>query len=366
MHKTYRNVNEAFSRLVNDIVNEDVPLVKTTSRAGEVLQITEPVIITYDNPLERVLFNEARDANPFFHLMESLWMLAGRNDVRTLAYYNSQISNIASDDGKTFNGAYGYRWHHGQAYWGHGTGPGGKKGGPTGELNQLAVIINELRRNPGSRRCVLTMWNVGDDLQAITTSKDVCCNTHAYFLITNGALHMTVCNRSNDLVWGMLGANVVHFSFLLEYMAANIGVSVGQYHQVTNNLHVYTERWSPKEWISDITPDHYANRPRLMYTPLVKDINQFHRELNPFVSTILASKDISSDSIAWNQWQEPFLSRVALPAALAWNAHRRKDYHKACEWAGEIIADDWRIVCTNWIRKRQANWERNDDALPAK
>lgn len=167
------------------------------------------------------------------------------------------------------------------------------------------------------------------------------------------------------MIWGMLGANVVHFSFLLEYMAAAIGVPVGLYHQVTNNLHVYTERWSPKEWISDITPDYYTHRPRLLYTPLVADIERFNQELGPFVDTALATEGVSEDSGTWYRWGEPFLSRVALPAALAWNAHRRRDYRKACELAGEIIADDWRIVCTNWIRKRQANWENKTDAVSA-
>ena len=38
-------------------------------------------------------------------------------------------------------------------------------------------------------------------------SKDVPCNTHAYFAINaEGSLDLTVCNRSNDLVWGCLGA----------------------------------------------------------------------------------------------------------------------------------------------------------------
>jgi hypothetical protein len=70
MHRTFRGVNEAFVGLVSDIHNRKIPTIRTSSRNGDVLQIAEPVIITYEQPCERVLFNDARDANPFFHLCE--------------------------------------------------------------------------------------------------------------------------------------------------------------------------------------------------------------------------------------------------------------------------------------------------------
>ena len=47
------------------------------SRNGPVLEFPEPVLICYNRPVERVLFYPSRDANPFFHLMEGLWMLVG-------------------------------------------------------------------------------------------------------------------------------------------------------------------------------------------------------------------------------------------------------------------------------------------------
>jgi hypothetical protein len=47
------------------------------SRAGDVLVAPHPVMSVTSIPTERVLFDPARDANPFFHLFESLWMLAG-------------------------------------------------------------------------------------------------------------------------------------------------------------------------------------------------------------------------------------------------------------------------------------------------
>lgn len=251
MHLKFRNANEAFRSLVESIRQGTIKTNCVPSRNGEVLMIEEPVTITYQHPQEKVLFNQARDVNPFFHVFEALWMLAGREDVAPLSYFNSNIKNY-SDDGKKFNGAYGNRWRNWKI-----------PGRPLVDDNWIAIdqlieVADRLKRNPWDRRCVVEMWSVHSDLMR-PKSLDNCCNTHIYFLVENEQyLNMTVCNRSNDMVWGMLGANVVHMSFLLEYMAARIGVKVGDYHQITNNLHVYTDKWTPEKWLADETPDWYT------------------------------------------------------------------------------------------------------------
>ena len=79
------------------------------SRSGKVIEYPEPVMTTYKRPEERVLFYPSRDANPFFHLFEALWMLAGKNDLEYVSRFNSRMKDF-SDDGKILNGAYGHRW----------------------------------------------------------------------------------------------------------------------------------------------------------------------------------------------------------------------------------------------------------------
>ena len=251
MHLKTRNVNTAWRELITGLHEGRIPTEVQSSRAGEVLVVEEPVILTYEKPRERVLFSAARDANPFFHLYEALWMLAGRNDVRALSYYNGRMKEF-SDDGNTFNAAYGERWR--RVPWYGGT-----------ELDQLGQIVKHLSRNPISRRAVLTMWDIEKDLVNIEQSKDLACNTHAYFAIEDPGsgprrLNLTVCNRSNDLVWGMLGANVVHFSILQEYLACRLGLEVGVYNQFTNNLHVYTALWDANidRWLGDMTSEKWG------------------------------------------------------------------------------------------------------------
>jgi len=81
------------------------------SRVGEVYEFPEAVATDYWKPWERVLFDPARNANPFFHIFESMWMLAGRNDVDWVAKFNPRMREF-SDDGKIQHGAYGYRWRY--------------------------------------------------------------------------------------------------------------------------------------------------------------------------------------------------------------------------------------------------------------
>jgi len=256
----FNGVNGAFHHFVTHIESGRILTERVDTRFGEVLQIPDPVCLKYSRPWERVLLNSARDANPFFHLYEALWMLSGRNDVAPLSFYSSKIGDVASDDGHTFNGAYGRRWRATPRF---GDSPPGDEG-----IDQFPELIRLLDEKKNTRRAVLQMWNVEEDLLKVHTTKDVCCNTAVYFAlrkpdaIYNQAigertnyqyvLDITVTNRSNDLVWGCLGANFVHFSFLQEYLAGILGVGVGNYYQFTNNLHVYTKTWDPKAWIESV------------------------------------------------------------------------------------------------------------------
>src|SRR5262245_11099230 len=102
-----RNVCEALPAGVS-LVNENG--VQESSRAGEVLVIPGPVMTVTARPCERVLFSERRNANPAFHLFESIWMLAGRNDVAPLNRFIGDFGQRFGEDDGTMHGAYGHRW----------------------------------------------------------------------------------------------------------------------------------------------------------------------------------------------------------------------------------------------------------------
>lgn len=350
MEYSFENVNGAFYGLVKAFHEKKLPLERKKSRAGEVLSCVEPVLIKYALPRERVLFNSARDANPFFHLFEALWMLAGQNDVATLKFYNSKIGEIASDDGLIFNGAYGYRWRNAnqQVYQGD---------GGWVVFDQLSFLISHLRNNMNSRRAVLQMWNVEDDLLNVDKVKDVCCNTAVYFQVKNEELHMTVTNRSNDLIWGLLGANYVHFTMLQEYMANCLGVALGDYNHFTNDLHVYEDNWEPERWLAP----YYRTKEELEVTAysqlvapkgcrLVQDKEVFDQEVKEFVTSPA------------QEFREPFLEHVAKPMCLAFAAHKQRNYARAIGWCSLVASDDWGLAATTWINKRLKAWSEKGEA----
>lgn len=357
MHLYCDDVNEAFLAIVQGIASGSIPTRKYTSRVGDVLRVEEPLLLTYRRPRNRVLFNSARDCNPFFHLMEALWMLAGSDDVAFVSQFNSRMPEF-SDNGSTFHGAYGRRWRYAFS------------------VDQPRVIAKNLRDNPWCRRQVLQIWDARKDLG--TDSKDIPCNTQAYFGVREDqgklVLDMTVCNRSNDIVWGMLGANVVHFSYLQEYVAANAGLQVGHYHQMTNNAHVYCDRFSPEKWLAcEDRKKRTAHDPKLVYyagtnravtwgievtpgCPLVQSPEQFEKDLHQFVGY---SREFPRNRPHFGlQFREPFFQDVARHMAAAFRMHNLRDYKAALQFVDRVKAPDWRIAGKQWLQKRESNWEK--------
>jgi len=353
VHIHTRNINTGFRVVVETLMAgrkgyDGVPPVSVAeTRAGRTIRFDEPMTITFTRPTERVLFNTARDVNPFSVLYESLWVLAGRNDVAPLSYYTKRMVDY-SDDGSTWYGAYGRRWRN----W------------ADGGFDQLELAAELLRADHNTRRIVLTMWDPVKDLAGQTAGgKDYPCNTHVYAKIKRGRLNITVCNRSNDTVWGLFGTNAVVFSFLQEYLAAKVGVGVGEYHHMSDDLHVYDEpgnpkvaRWEPEKWLAESTytqeAGRYGNGTALF--PLVKDSAAFERELPRFVEEF---KSLPTDyGIRAENWTEPFLRDVARPAFGAYAVYKTGQWKRepgSSRWHEVIAADDWRTACTGWLERRR-------------
>ena len=381
MHLKFRNVNDAFETLMRRIETGAIPTVKRDSRNGPVRVIPEPLTITYERPYERVLLNPARDCNPFFHLYEAMWMLAGRNDVESLAFYNPRMREF-SDDGKTLNGAYGYRWRYydnsGRTYY--------------STVDQLNVLIGHLKECPNSRRAVLQMWDVEDDLLKIgegnctctaskdhypgcrvhRQSKDVCCNLSVKFSLrktctqlpdyadkTDGiyedVLDMTVFNRSNDLLWGTLGANYVHFSFLQDYVASALGVQIGVYNQISDDAHVYEERFTPEKWFDKTyIGDIFAYKDYRHSNLYVLDRRErFDRRCNILVDNH-PTRLLKGQRQEHEGWVDnTFIDNTVEPALVAFFEYKElKETETAIETARTIQEPDWQVACVEWLKRR--------------
>jgi len=343
-----RNVQEALPRGLQllDQYGE-----RRESRNGSVLVAPWPVTTVYEKPVEKVLFWADRDANPFFHLYESLWMLAGRNDVAPLIRYVKRSIDY-SDNGLILHGAYGHRWRHSPRS-GEGILALMGKG-----FDQLPIIAQRLKENPDDRRCVLQMWDANRDLGG--HGKDHPCNTTATFQRgSQGELNLVVFCRSNDIIWGAFGANAVQFSTLLEYMAFWIGCPVGTYSQISVNFHAYLDMF---EKCKIIRPDRLG----FIYDPYstgkirsIPMIGSFE-SINEFITTILEDADTGfshGNFLPNDSWERVIYCVLKAHELYRTNVGAAR-FKKALDVL--MIADqesDWIIAAQEWILRRQYTWK---------
>lgn len=374
---TVRNVNEALRRLVS--MSHKPSLWRDVSPRGmQTLEFRGVFVTEYTHPQERVLFNTVRDANPFFHLMEALWIMDGRDDVAFLNQFNSNISTF-SDDGKTFNAPYGYRLrkHFKDTRAGaydYDRGSGTIEGAQP--FDQLTEVIALLQRDPDTRRAVLCLWDPVTDLNR--ESKDIPCNDLVCFKLREGILDMTVMNRSNDAVWGAYGANAVQFSFLHEFVACALNCRVGTYRQISDSFHVYTNQaaWQRLQsvWQNDdqsvvdsAFENPYIDRYGRVVFDMLPMMPRHVTEWEPGVPTWLAWLEQNhlflNDSLGKYQGRlMPFFHSLAVPVMTAWRVYKgadiEPDKNERIEHAQEILinrveAQDWAAACVQWLQRRR-------------
>ena len=146
---TGRNINEVFYKAMVNFKG-NFSLVESKPRGDRRLQYPAPVASMYLYPTERVLFSPARDANPFFHFMESLWIIGGRADVAWLEQWLKRIKDY-SDNGQTFHGAYGARLRR------HG---------------QMDAVLHRLRTEKDTTRAVLQICGTAAPLRSVPLPLD--------------------------------------------------------------------------------------------------------------------------------------------------------------------------------------------------
>lgn len=371
-----RNPNDAWPQLINLISSNGLP---QNTRNGPALVVPEPVATVYSHPTERFLFDPNRDSNPFFSLFEPLWMLAGRDDAEFLDEFISDFSSRFAEGGGRMHGAYGKRW---RSWFPRNASAMERKlnGWPMEDIysfhwkdyiDQLDECVRLLRENPYDRQAVIQMWDVGRDL-GWKGLKDRPCNQQVLLrcdrtspktiprdawdvsrgIVTDWVssekvrhLDITVTCRSNDLSWGLITANACQFSFLQEYLAARIGVEVGTYTQFSNNLHLYNRGFEKAqyshaaEWI--MNTDYPARYPATRR--LVDDPETFDDELRQFLDQPNAFRE---------DFKNSFFMDVAHWVWLSNEARRAKAFRAALDIASNIKADDWRIACVEWIKRR--------------
>ena len=278
------------------------------TRVGKAKVYAHPLTICNTAPQHRVLMHPQRNANPFFHLMECIWMCAGSNE-RWITQFNKQMEQYM--DYGVFHGAYGHRWSN---HFG---------------FDQVKHVIKLLKRSDTSRRAYVSLWNPTCDLDQ--DYKDIPCNVGLAFQVRQGKLNGYVFNRSNDLIWGMLGTNCVHFSFLLEVIANCTGLPMGHLYQHTINPHIYDRHWELLQVPDSEVPAVASDFP----------IDSMNYEL--WIADCARFLEYGQHG----QYQHEFLNKVAKPMC---GAYLDKD-KGALQY---VQASDWRRAGELWWEKNRA------------
>lgn len=321
-----------------------------SSRNGTVLRFDGPVTICLTHPWERVNMCPIRDANPFFHVLESVAMLANWNSVRFMEFFAKNMAEY-SDDGRTYNAFYGSRARS------------------TFSLDQLTAVVDTLRRDPTSRQAVISLWEPRD---LIRSTKDKACNLFLIFAVRGGVLEMTTFNRSNDAIWGgVSGANVVHLSFFHEYVACALGLPMGRWWHTSANLHAYTGNPKLESLLLDGRFCHaspatawYPAGPTvpLFAEACEKDFDKYAMTLCQVIEFIIRT-ELShayaitrvNDAMRNCPLSQTFLHSVAVPMFLAWHA-RKTDGGNATAMVpahlNAIMDGAWHAAALAWVARR--------------
>jgi thymidylate synthase len=308
---------------------------KVHTRNGPALRLPGITTILLRRPWQRVNFSLVRDANPFFHLIESVAMLAGNagNDVPLLSFFAKNML-LFSDDGHEYNAFYGTRSRHTFG-------------------DQLTRVVEELRNNPESRQAVINLW---DPTDLWRTTKDKACNLCMIFDIVDRRLNMTTFNRSNDAIWGgVTGANVVHLSFFQEYVACALGLYIGTWHHASANLHVYLD--NPK-WAALAAGDPYTEDSGRWYpigqVPLFtdRDNTKFDEQLLMVLSWL---KDLVADpeAAALGPVGNLFIDNTVIPMASAFAAWKHGKKQLAYDILFNVGCSDWKLAGLLWFKTRE-------------
>ncbi|MFJ5859880.1 thymidylate synthase [Pseudarthrobacter sp. NPDC092439] len=180
--------------------------------------------VILENPLERCVIVPNRRNNIFATIAETVWVMAGRNDLDFLSHYLPRSADFSDDGGVTWRAGYGPRLRS----W-------------KGTVDQVAEVLKLLSTSESSRRAVMSLFDPEQDYQE---SNDIPCTNWLHFTVRDGYLNMSITVRSNDLMWGFSGINTFEWSVLQEMVAHWLGKKVGTATFFISSLHLYARHFN--------------------------------------------------------------------------------------------------------------------------
>ena len=154
-------------------------------------------------------------------IYELLWFLSGDTNVRYLQEHGVRIWNEWADERGDLGHVYGYQWRSWPDYDG-------------GSIDQIATMVDDIRRTPDSRRLIVSAWNVAD-LPRMNLPP---CHLLFQFYVADGRLSLQLYQRSADLFLGV-PFNIASYALLLQMTAQVTGLRPGDFILTLGDAHIY-------------------------------------------------------------------------------------------------------------------------------
>jgi thymidylate synthase len=152
---------------------------------------------------------------------ELLWFLRGETNIRYLHQHGVTIWDEWADAEGELGPVYGRQWRSWPA-------PGGRR------IDQIAQVVDEIRRNPDSRRLVVSAWNVAE-LDAMALAP---CHVLFQFYVADGRLSCQLYQRSADIFLGV-PFNIASYALLTLMVAQVTGLRPGEFIHTFGDAHLY-------------------------------------------------------------------------------------------------------------------------------
>jgi thymidylate synthase len=188
---------------------------------------------------------------------ELLWFLRGETNVRYLHENKVSIWDEWADENGELGPIYGYQWRSWPA-------PDGR------HIDQIAQVVDQLKRNPDSRRIIVSAWNVAD-LDAMALAP---CHAFFQFYVADGRLSCQLYQRSADIFLGV-PFNVASYALLTLMMAQVTGLQPGDFVHTFGDAHLYLNHLEQADLQLSREP---LPLPEMRLNPEVKSIFDFRFE----------------------------------------------------------------------------------------
>ena len=156
---------------------------------------------------------------------ELLWFLQGDTNIAYLKDNQVRIWDEWADANGDLGPVYGKQWRR----W---TGPDGV------EIDQMQWLVDEIKRNPDSRRLVISAWNVGELPQMALMP----CHSLFQFYVVDGKLSCQLYQRSGDIFLGV-PFNIASYALLTHMVAQATGLGVGDFVHTLGDAHLYSNHF---------------------------------------------------------------------------------------------------------------------------